>query len=67
MSDELFILNCADMSTEQSGENFTFDERLQEIALRFGIESNAYQKCVIETEKLKADKRYLKVKINTIN
>lgn len=60
MSDELFILNCADMSTGPSGEDFTFDERLKEIAARFGEDSDAYKKCVIEVEKLKSDKRYEK-------
>lgn len=58
MSDEFFILNCADMSTGPNGENFTFDERLDEIASRFGKDANAYKKCVIEVEKLRSDKRY---------
>ena len=61
MSDELFILNCADMSTGPNGEDFTFDERLKEIAQRFGKDTNAYKKCVIEVAKLKADKRYEKI------
>lgn len=58
MSDELFILNCADMSTGPNGENFTFDERLEEIASRFGKDTDAYKKCVIEAENLRSDKRY---------
>ena len=62
MSDELFILNCADMSTGPNGEDFTFDERLKEIAQRFGKDTNAYKKCVIEVEKLRADKRYEKIR-----
>ena len=62
MSDELFILNCADMSTGPNGEDFTFDERLKEIAARFGEDSDAYKKCVIEAEKLKTDKRYEKIR-----
>lgn len=61
MSDELFILNSADMSTGPSGENFTFEERLAEIAARFGKEADAYKKCVIEVEKLKADKRFAQI------
>jgi hypothetical protein len=61
MTDELFILNCADMMTGPSGEDFTFDERLEEIASRFGKDAVAYKKCVIEVEKLKADKRYKKL------
>ena len=62
MSDELFILNCADMSTGPNGEDFTFDERLKEIAARFGEDSDAYKKCVTEAEKLKSDKRYEKIR-----
>ena len=58
MTDELFILNAADMSTGPNGEDFTFEQRLEEIASRFGKQSQAYQKCVIEIEKLKSDKRY---------
>ena len=58
MSDELFILNCADMSTGPNGEDFTFDERLEEIASRFGKDADAYKKCVTEAENLRSDKRY---------
>jgi len=58
MSDELFILNSADMSTGPNGEDFTFEQRLEEIASRFGKDANAYKKCVLEVEKLKADERY---------
>ena len=61
MSDELFILNCADMSTGPNGEDFSFIERLEEIASRFGKDADAYKKCVIEVEKLKTDKRYEKI------
>ena len=61
MTDELFILNCADMMTGPKGEDFTFDERLKEIAQRFGEDADAYKKCVIEVVKLKSDKRYEKI------
>lgn len=61
MSDELFLLNTADMTTGPNGEDFSFEGRLDEIASRFGKESSAYQKCVIEVEKLKSDERYLKI------
>lgn len=61
MSDELFILNCADMMTGPCGEDFTFEERLEEIAGRFGIDATPYKKCVIEVQKLKADARYSKI------
>ena len=60
MSDEQFILNCADMTTGPNGEDFTFDERLAELASRFGADSTPYKKCVIEIDKLKNDKRYNK-------
>ena len=63
MSDELFVLNVADMMTGPNGENFSFEERLNEIAVRFGHDSNAYKKCVVEVEKLKADERIKKCKI----
>lgn len=62
MSDELFILNCADMMTGPNGEDFTFEERLEEIADRFGKDAAPYQKCVIEVQKLKADERYKRLK-----
>ena len=61
MTDELFILNCADMMTGPNGEDFTFDERLKEIAQRFGEDADAYKKCVVEVQKLKADARYSKI------
>lgn len=62
MNDELFILNCADMMTGPCGEDFTFEERLEEIAGRFGKDAAAYKKCVIEVQKLREDKRYAKIR-----
>lgn len=62
MTDELFILNSADMSTGPNGEDFTFEQRLAEIAGRFGEDSAPYKKCVIEVEKLKTDERYAKIR-----
>ncbi|MBR1825316.1 MAG: HD domain-containing protein [Alphaproteobacteria bacterium] len=62
MSDALFILNCADMSTGPSGEDFTFEERLSEIANRFGTDAAPYKTCVIEVGKLKVDARYIKLR-----
>ncbi len=61
MSDELFVLNSADMTTGPNGEDFSFEERLAEIKARFGADSNALTKCTIEVKKLKADKRYAKI------
>ena len=49
------------MSTGPSGESFTFEERLAEIAARFGKEADAYKKCVIEVEKLKSDRRLAQI------
>ena len=44
MTDELFLLNCADMTTGPAGEDFTMQERLEEIGCRHGKESAAYIK-----------------------
>lgn len=62
MSDELFLLNYADMTTGPNGESFSFEERLVDIANRFGKESAAYKKCVIVVEKLKSDKRNISIR-----
>ena len=45
---------------------FTFliifwNERLEELASRFGTDSAPYKKCFAEIELLKQDKRYLKI------
>ena len=56
------VVSSAFMSTGPRGEEFTFDERLAEIASRFGEGADAYKKCVIEVKKLKNDKRYVKIK-----
>lgn len=61
MSDELFILNCADMTTGPNGQDLTMDERLEDIGKRFGFDSNPYKKCIIEIEKLKTDQRYKQI------
>ena len=63
MSDALFILNCADMTTGPHGEKFTFEERLSEIADRYGKNSAPYKKCAAEAQKLKADQRISKLGI----
>ena len=57
MSDELFLLNYADMTTGTNGEDVSFKERLDEIANRFGAKSSAYKKCVKVIERLKLDTR----------
>lgn len=62
MSDELFILNCAGMTTGPKGEDFVFAERLEEIAARFGKDSLLYKKSVIVVENLESDVRYAQIK-----
>ena len=62
MSDELFILNSADMMTGPNGQDFTFDERLEEIASRFGNDSTVYKNCALIVQKLTSDTRYKKIK-----
>ncbi len=62
MSDELFLLNYADMTTGPNGEDFSFEERLADIVNRYGKESTAYKKCIIVVEKLKSDKRNDKIR-----
>lgn len=58
MNDELFLLNCADMTTGPAGENFTMDERLAEVGERYGKDSAPYIKTMQEIATLKQDKRY---------
>ena len=62
MSDELFILNCADMTTSPDGERMTMTERVEEIAGRYGINSAAHKKSIAQAEKLRSDARYAKIK-----
>ncbi len=59
MSDELFILNCADMTTGPNGEDFTFEERIEEIANCCEYSSMPHKKCITEVKRLKKDKRFL--------
>ncbi len=61
-TDELFILNCADMSVAVGGANCTMAQRLEDIGTRYGIDSSEYRKAVLEIEKLQSDARYLKLK-----
>ena len=42
MSDELLILNIADMQTNGRGERVSFSERLADIARRYGTDSEQY-------------------------
>ena len=58
VSDALFVLSCADMTTGPSGESFTMQERIDNIAQRYGEDSHAHKKAVIAEKKLQADPRY---------
>ena len=58
MTDELFILDCADMSVGPNGEDMTFEERAEDIALRYGHDSDAHIASLKEMAMLKSDARY---------
>ena len=62
MSDELFLLNCADMTTGPKGEALTMAERLREIGERFGRESAAYKKSARMVTRLQNDARFSMIK-----
>ena len=46
-SDELFILNVADMETSKDGHRITMDDRLDDIRQRYGEESEQFLKAAI--------------------
>ena len=58
MTDELFLLNCADMTIGPKGEMMTMEERLQEVGERFGRESDACKKMARMRERLTEDARF---------
>lgn len=62
MTDELFLLNCADMTTGPKGEALTMAERLREIGERFGRESVAYEKSARMVTRLQNDARFSMIK-----
>ena len=66
-TDALFVLSCADMTTGPHGESFTMQERIDNMAERYGRDSRHHKKAIIAAEKLQADPRYQSVKgvINT--
>lgn len=63
MSDELYILNCADMSVKSDGVYVTMAERLDDIKERYGFGSEAYKKAALEVEILRSDPRFAILKI----
>jgi predicted hydrolase (HD superfamily) len=57
-SDELYILNLADMLVNFDGMVCGFDQRLIDIEKRYGPQSKQYKDAVVLIEKLKSDTRY---------
>lgn len=57
-SDELYILNVADMCVGADGNSCNMDERLADIMARYGADSLQYQNAVILADRLKSDPRY---------
>ncbi|MCQ2966285.1 MAG: HD domain-containing protein [Alphaproteobacteria bacterium] len=62
MSDELFLLNCADMMTGPNGEQMTLAERVENMITRFGENSEAHLKAIKMKNLLEQDPRYNKIK-----
>lgn len=58
MNDELFLLNCADMMIGPNGEEMTLAERVQNMILRFGENSEAHLKAIKMKNLLEKDPRY---------
>ena len=53
MSDELFLLNYADMTTDPNGNSVTMEMRLEDIGLRYGKTSKQYIKALNLVQLLK--------------
>ena len=62
VSDALFVLSCADMTTGPGGERFTMQERIDNMAERYGQDSRHHKKAMIAAEMIQADPRYLSLK-----
>ena len=58
VSDALFVLSCADMTTGPGGERFTMQQRIDNMVQRYGKESHAHKKAKVAAKKLQADPRY---------
>lgn len=52
-SAELNLLNWADMTVNQSGEDVTIDERLEDIGKRYGFDSSQYVNAVRLSKEIK--------------
>ena len=61
MSDETFILNCADLSVSLDGKDITMAERVADIGRRHGKDSTQYLIAIEKLQKLQADTRFSKI------
>lgn len=57
-SDEIFIINCADMIVGPNGEKMTMEERIADIVKRYGKDSPGVEKAKKMAELLQKDERY---------
>lgn len=57
-SDELFILNWADMTTDSTGKDCTLEERLADIGNRYGSDSMQYRKAATTIQKIKSHPKH---------
>lgn len=62
---ELFILNCADMTVNSSGERVTMEERLEKILGNYGSHSIQYKNAKSMTELLRKQEEQYKCMTNT--
>ena len=61
MSDETFIINCADLSVNPDGKDITIAERVEDIGRRHGKNSTQYLIAFEKLQKLQVDARFSKV------
>ena len=57
-TDALFVLSCADMTTGPHGESFTMEDRIDNMAQRYGRDSRQHKKAIVAAERLRSDPRY---------
>ena len=62
VSDALFVLSCADMTTGPHGESFTMQDRIDNMAQRYGRDSSHHKRAIIAAGRLQADTRYALLK-----
>ena len=58
VSDALFVLSCADMTTGPHGERFTMQDRIDNMAQRYGRDSRHHKKAIVAAERIQADPRF---------